>query len=567
MIDYHAVMIAGISMAMVLLLGIDLHVSEIGDDATGDGSTARPYRSITRALEDASAGDMVRVHPGTYDQSSGEIFPIEKTPGVGVIGDDADVCLVSGVPDQPVFRFPPSELYSQQDPLEGLTILGGLVGVSIELTDELAVSCEPTITNNVIRQNIEDGVNLSTAIYGELSRPKVTYNTIRNNGRIGFSAGWPNWGGTAEPYLVGNMILENGLHGIWLQGRTDGMAITVSNNVIRSNDGTGVLIGSGYGDRLFPIITNNEITGNLDRGIALLAYLGQGGSDGPIHAQLINNTVSGNGAVEIDVGGPTKVNVVNTIAWGDGIDLRGDLTGFSDYPLSVEWSDFETTDGWVDSSGPGNISADPQFRDSGNGDYRLSPASACIDAATSVDTPVADLRGILRVDIASVANTGGGSEPWYDMGSYEFTGTQDADGDTVAELADCDDQNPNVWRRPGEVMRMTLRRLAEEVELRWSAVVGGGLADAVRYDIATGAASELGQDGGFGRTICLEGDLSAESYVDARIGPPPGLVWYYLVRAENDCPAGGGTFGDGTVMPDPRDLLDDPSSSPVLPCP
>ena len=46
-----------------------------GNDATGDGSGARPYRTITKALSLAAAGDTVRLAEGTYSSSEGEVYP------------------------------------------------------------------------------------------------------------------------------------------------------------------------------------------------------------------------------------------------------------------------------------------------------------------------------------------------------------------------------------------------------------------------------------------------------------------------------------------------------------
>lgn len=42
------------------------HVATTGDDAGGDGSAARPFRSIQRAARDATPGVAVQIHAGTY---------------------------------------------------------------------------------------------------------------------------------------------------------------------------------------------------------------------------------------------------------------------------------------------------------------------------------------------------------------------------------------------------------------------------------------------------------------------------------------------------------------------
>ncbi len=45
------------------------HVAEDGSDDTGTGSEANPFASISRALEEAGAGDEILVHAGTYHES------------------------------------------------------------------------------------------------------------------------------------------------------------------------------------------------------------------------------------------------------------------------------------------------------------------------------------------------------------------------------------------------------------------------------------------------------------------------------------------------------------------
>jgi hypothetical protein len=43
-----------------------IHVATNGNDSTGNGSAASPFRSISRALQAATPGTAIRIHPGTY---------------------------------------------------------------------------------------------------------------------------------------------------------------------------------------------------------------------------------------------------------------------------------------------------------------------------------------------------------------------------------------------------------------------------------------------------------------------------------------------------------------------
>ncbi|MFZ6028753.1 MAG: hypothetical protein ACOYYS_13640 [Chloroflexota bacterium] len=46
--------------------GREIHVTTNGSDSSGDGSAARPYRSVDRAARDATPGTAIRIHAGTY---------------------------------------------------------------------------------------------------------------------------------------------------------------------------------------------------------------------------------------------------------------------------------------------------------------------------------------------------------------------------------------------------------------------------------------------------------------------------------------------------------------------
>ncbi len=68
------------------LQATDLFVSPLGSDSSGDGSSASPFRSISKAMGAATTGDAIRVASGNYDTFSGENFPIIIKDGVSVLG-------------------------------------------------------------------------------------------------------------------------------------------------------------------------------------------------------------------------------------------------------------------------------------------------------------------------------------------------------------------------------------------------------------------------------------------------------------------------------------------------
>lgn len=73
-----------------------IHVHAVnGNDTTGDGSTANPFRTITVALLVAGPGATVQVGAGTYDAALGEVFPLRPGSGVTVRGSRS---FVPGLP-------------------------------------------------------------------------------------------------------------------------------------------------------------------------------------------------------------------------------------------------------------------------------------------------------------------------------------------------------------------------------------------------------------------------------------------------------------------------------------
>ena len=61
----------------------------VGSDASGTGSPSLPYRTITFAMTQASAGDVIRVKTGDFDVDAGETFPILVKDQVSIIGQEA----------------------------------------------------------------------------------------------------------------------------------------------------------------------------------------------------------------------------------------------------------------------------------------------------------------------------------------------------------------------------------------------------------------------------------------------------------------------------------------------
>jgi hypothetical protein len=128
----------------------------------------------------------------------------------------------------------------------------------------------------------------------------------------------------------------------------------------------------------------------------------------------------------------------------------------------------------------------------------------------------------------------------------------ETDPTTVPWYLDCNVADPSAFAKAPEVLGDGMGKVAGGSELTWDSldpVAGSGtVADVVR-----GMLSDLRGDRGFARATCLASNV-ADTPLLIPEDPPAGSGFYYLIRGRNSC--GFGTFGDGSIVPDPRDALD-----------
>ncbi|HLO49704.1 MAG TPA: DUF1565 domain-containing protein, partial [Kamptonema sp.] len=58
------------------------------DSASGGQST--PFKTLSRALQQAPSGTIIQLASGTYSSASGEAFPLQIPAGVKVVGSEAN---------------------------------------------------------------------------------------------------------------------------------------------------------------------------------------------------------------------------------------------------------------------------------------------------------------------------------------------------------------------------------------------------------------------------------------------------------------------------------------------
>ncbi|MHC4587985.1 MAG: right-handed parallel beta-helix repeat-containing protein [Planctomycetota bacterium] len=193
---------------------------------------------------------------------------------------------------------------------------------------------------------------------------------------------------------------------------------------------------------------------------------------------FVNCTFSGNSAPVgggLAAGSDTSgdighAQVRNCVLWGNTASFGREIALNGDFPsdLTVSYSDVQGGEadvyvqpGFTLNWGPGNIDADPLFADAGNGDYRLSAGSPCIDAGHNWHVPSdgadldidADTEELTPLDLGggprfaddpATADSGCGAPAVVDMGAYELLGTPaphpvrlgDLDGDGVVGVLD-----------------------------------------------------------------------------------------------------------------------------------
>jgi hypothetical protein len=290
-------------------------------------------------------------------------------------------------------------------------------------------------------------------MYFKLSMPTIERNLLaRNHARYGSAVHCL----FSIPKIAGNTIEENAMYNTYplplYLGSVEG-AVTldmgedflVEGNVFRANTagtGAGLNVKSNFAGRIRSNLFVENVAydptafGGMGGGIYALVL--PGAVD---HHYILNNTLVGNiatyallpppmneqgGGIAISLPVPIpppatmppgKLTVANNILVGNSSGIYQTATtpmlGFTLehnnlLNLGIDYRDVTPA--------PTDISADPLFADAGAGNYRLTPASPCVDAGLDLWglAALTDLEGKPRV-----ADGNGDGLPVVDMGAYE----------------------------------------------------------------------------------------------------------------------------------------------------
>ncbi len=129
----------------------------------------------------------------------------------------------------------------------------------------------------------------------------------------------------------------------------------------------------------------------------------------------------------------------------------------------------------------------------------------------------------------------------------------DMDRDGLPTPGDCNDADATLRAVPAEVSGDRVAKVAGQARLSWTSQAATAGSSTVT-DIATGLLSSLRSTRGFGAATCLADGIAGTTFDDPSADPPPRDGRWYLLRMTNGC--GTGSFGNSSLVVDPRDLLD-----------
>ena len=257
-----------------------LYVNAQTGNNAGNGGETSPFRTVTHALAQANPNTIIKLAPGTYNQQSGEVFPLEMKPGVtlqGEISDRGQSTIIQG-----------SGLFlSKTSARQQVALIGsnraGLQGVTVSNPHPQGYglwieSSSPIVSDSTFTGNGHDGVS----IVGN-SAPILSNNYFHSNGANGVTIY-----GTSRPELKDNIFEKTGF-GINIAQNSAPRII--GNRITQNKDGI-VVQGNAT-----PVLRSNVIDGNDRDG---LVAIGESRPDLGTTADQGNNTFANNGNLDVN---------------------------------------------------------------------------------------------------------------------------------------------------------------------------------------------------------------------------------------------------------------------------
>jgi len=374
-----SILLTSLILSPGIALGARWYVKTDGSDSNGGQTWNQAFKTIQKAVMEASDGDEIWVKMGPYPLSS----TIDVPKAVGIYGGFAG------------WEFERDQRNWQKN----TTKVDGQKTVN----HCLYVTSDATIDGFTIVRGWADSEtphDRGGGIYNDTCSPTITNCTFSQNYAVHFGGGIYNYSGS--PTITNCVFAENTMS-------TGGGGIsnfnaspTISNCSFRGNDS---YTGGAIDNENSPsTITNCSFWFNT-------AVYSAGIRNYNSSATITNCSFWGNtaenkgGAIINDYF--SSGTITNCILWGDSATDWPEIYDYLSYP-NVSYCDIDQ-DGVAGSNG--NIRQDPLFLDPDNGDFHLGQGSPCIDAGTN-DAPAlpdTDFEGDPRII---------GSAP--DMGADEY---------------------------------------------------------------------------------------------------------------------------------------------------
>jgi len=376
----------------------DVFVNASYGGGNSDGSEATPYTSIQAAINAASPGDVVRVKPGNYKET------VSLRDRIDVIGDGYASVIIDG--QYTTFCV---EAYDTTSVLlKGVTLARGYMsyGAGLYLNNStvtvescLISDCSASIGGGIYATNMSTLTLLSTTVAackGSSHAAGIGINSsilnavsceITQNVSMGIAGGLYLTNSTATidktAFSSNNALDGGGIYWKFSGGALRRSAI-ISNIIARDGGGMFLEVSS-------PKLTRNYVADNYAYGIGGGLYFWRSELS-TMHNGLVvaNGSDQGVGGVMCEGNGPSLINctivsnsgknsiggiywlgpgglpnVLNCIVWGNGDDLYGVYSNYS----QIEDGD----------AGTGNSSSNPLFKNPAKRDYSLAAGSPCIN--------------------------------------------------------------------------------------------------------------------------------------------------------------------------------------------
>lgn len=246
------------------------------------------------------------------------------------------------------------------------------------------------IKNNVVHDASPDsftgaeGIDVKSGV----SNGKIYHNRVHHVRRVGiYVDAYALFASNIEIY--GNVVRDMHITGL------------------KDIPGSGIVVACETGGTVENVrIYNNLCYNNPLNGILLADWDDGGAIRHPVsHVTVANNTCYRNGrGISVTNDDAREVVIRNNILSENSSDQI-----YLTVPMESLTVDHNLVNGPNRFSGDAVIEADPAFRDSDAGEFRLLASSPAVNSGSSVDVPVSDFDGILRP-----LGTG------YDLGAFEF---------------------------------------------------------------------------------------------------------------------------------------------------